>query len=220
MAQSNGDWFPGKRPQQLVMAKNWVEILKSKPAWGIPGEAVTELAALTTAADEAFEQVNSRLRGPFARTKNKEAFAALALKMRAMKDRYFKIPPLAAPDFISLGLRPRDTIRTSHIEVTDLVEFVIVLRYIREINIDFWIKGASHKAKPANHDGAVIIWDVLEKPPVRHDELNRHILATRTPCSLHFAESERGKTAYIAACWQNNRGNTGQWSEIQSAIIP
>ena len=47
-----------------------------------------------------------------------------------------------------------------------------------------------------------------------------HTLASRTPYALEFAEAERGKTVYVALSWQNGRGNIGQWSEIQSAVIP
>jgi len=45
-------------------------------------------------------------------------------------------------------------------------------------------------------------------------------MASRTPFPLHFEESERGKTVYIALAWQNERGITGQWSEYKTAIIP
>ena len=214
------DWLPARRADQLTMAKNWVEILKSSDTWGIPYDAVTELTALTAAAEEAFIHANSQHRGPLATSKNNEAFAALIPKMRDIKDRYYKKPPLTDTDFISLGLRLRDIIRTSHIDVHEIVEFELILRHIREIVVNFWVKGSTSRAKPKGYDGAVIVWDVLDAPPSSPDDLNRHTLASRTPYALHFAESERGKTAYIALCWQNARGNIGQWSEIQSAVIP
>ena len=216
----SNDWLPGKRENQLNMAKNWVEILKSSDTWGIPYDAITELTALTAAADDAFAHARSQHRGQLATSQSDTAFAALIQRMRDIKDRYFKKPPLDDPDFISLGLRLRDTIRTSHIDVNEIVEFELILRHIREIVVNFWVKGSSSRAKPKGYDGAVIIWDVLDSPPAGPDCLNRHTLASRTPYALHFAESERGKTAYIALCWQNARGNIGQWSEILSAVIP
>jgi hypothetical protein len=48
-------------------------------------------------------------------------------------------------------------IRTPHTEVTEVVEFELRLREIREILVNFWIKGAAHKAKPKGYDGAVIV---------------------------------------------------------------
>jgi hypothetical protein len=46
------------------------------------------------------------------------------------------------------------------------------------------------------------------------------VLATRTPHILEFTEEERGKTVYVAICWQNEKGEKGPWSEIESAIVP
>jgi len=114
----------------------------------------------------------------------------------------------------------RDLIRTPHIEVTEVVEFDLALRNIREVLVNFWIKGAAHKAKPTGYDGAIIIWDVLAAPPPDLHHLTFHTMASKTPHALKFAEEERGKTVYIAAAWENERGNVGQWSEILSAVVP
>jgi len=114
----------------------------------------------------------------------------------------------------------RDLIRTPHIDVPEVVEFETKLRNIREVLVNFWIKGQTHKAKPAGYDGAVLVWDVLDAPPANPGELTLHTMASHTPHALEFAEEGRGKTVYIAAAWQNERGLIGQWSEIQNAVIP
>jgi hypothetical protein len=45
-------------------------------------------------------------------------------------------------------------------------------------------------------------------------------MASKTPHTLEFTEEDRGKRVYVSACWQNERGLTGQWSDIQNAVIP
>ena len=65
-----------------------------------------------------------------------------------------------------------------------------------------------------------LAWGILDEPPKDLHDLNRQSVASRTPYTLSFTEAERGKTVYIALAWQNNRGNIGPWSEIQSAVIP
>jgi hypothetical protein len=45
-------------------------------------------------------------------------------------------------------------------------------------------------------------------------------MASRTPHTLKFDETDRAKTVYIALQWQNERGITGQWSDIKSTVIP
>jgi hypothetical protein len=70
-----------------------------------------------------------------------------------------------------MGIPNKDLIRTPHIDVTEVVEFELKLRNIREVLVNFWIKGADHKAKPDGYDGAVIVWDVLDAPPKCHEDL-------------------------------------------------
>jgi len=113
-----------------------------------------------------------------------------------------------------------DTIRTDHKVVTEMVDFVLHLRNIRETMIDFWIQGETHKAKPVGYDGAVIVWGTLDAHPQHTDDLIHHSMASRTPFALHFDETDRGKTVYVAAAWQNERGIIGQWSEFKNAIVP
>jgi hypothetical protein len=69
-------------------------------------------------------------------------------------------------------------------------------------------------------NGAVIVYAVLAEPPADPDALTRSVLATRTPHVFEFTEEERGKTVYVAICWQNEKGEKGPWSEIESAIVP
>ena len=130
------------------------------------------------------------------------------------------IPPVTNVDRVEIGVPNHDTIRTDHKVVTEMVDFVLHLRNIREIIVAFWIQGESHKAKPVGYDGAVIVWDLLEAHPENPDVLNHHTMASRTPFPLHFDETQRGKTVYVAAAWQNERGIIGQWSEIKTAIVP
>jgi hypothetical protein len=124
------------------------------------------------------------------------------------------------PDYVRLGLRPPDRIRTEHTIVNELVEFDLSLRGIREVVVNFWIKGADHRAKPAGYDGSVLVWDTLPAPPERPTDLAEHTMASRSPHIIEFDESDRGKTVYIALQWQNERGLTGPWSEMQTAVVP
>jgi hypothetical protein len=82
------------------------------------------------------------------------------------------------------------------------------------------VKGSDSRAKPAGFEGAVIVWDVLDTPPELPTDLAHHTMASRMPHILEFPETDRGKTVYIAVQWQSERGNTGPWSEILSAVIP
>ncbi|MDR0686947.1 MAG: hypothetical protein LBF79_05780 [Dysgonamonadaceae bacterium] len=76
------------------------------------------------------------------------------------------------------------------------------------------------RAKPYGMDGASIIYDVLPEPPTEYSQLTRRAIATRTPFIINFSLPERGKTAYFAIAWINEKGQIGPYSSIISAIIP
>jgi hypothetical protein len=201
------------------MAVRWVaELPKANGAWTVSPDEIAEVARLADAAQAA---VDHRIAGgavDFARLR--ETFAALARYMRFLHGRKFFSPPMEDSDYMRLGLKPPDRVRTGHFTVTELVEYDLALRGLREIVVRFWIKGAGHRAKPTGFDGAVLAWDVRDTPPATPADLTRHALASRTPYIVTFDETARGKTVYFALAWQNGRGKRGPWSDIQSAIVP
>jgi hypothetical protein len=211
--------MPRRREEQSAMANKWVsELPKSNGAWTVTPAEITELGEFAETAQEAFNRLVSGSAVDTARAR--DAFVALVRYMRFLHSRKFFSPPMEDPDYVRLGLRPPDRIRTEHVTVSEMVEFDLSLRGIREVVVNFWIKGADHRAKPAGYDGAVLVWDTLDAPPERPTDLAEHTMASRSPHILEFDESDRGKTVYIALQSQNERGLTGPWSEMQTTVVP
>jgi hypothetical protein len=211
--------MPGRREEKLAMANKWVtELPKSNGAWTVTPAEITELGEFAETAQDALNRLVSGSAVDVARAR--EAFVALVRYMRWLHGRKFFSPPMEDSDYTRLGLRPPDRIRTEHVVVNEMVEFDLSLRGIREVVVNFWIKGADHRAKPAGYDGAVLVWDTLPAPPERPTDLAEHTMASRSPHIIEFDESDRGKTVYIALQWQNERGLTGPWSEMQTAVVP
>ena len=157
---------------------------------------------------------------PAMTTNKNNARASAERVIRPFVQRFLHWPPVTDGDRVNMNIPNRSPVRTQHHEVTEVVEFELILSHIRQIRVNFHVKGHINMAKPKGYDGAVLIWDVLDTPPQRPEDLTHHTMASRTPYTLLFDETQRGKTVYIAAAWQNNRGNIGVWSEIQTAIIP
>lgn len=213
------DWLPARREEQLALANKWIsELPNAKGMWQVTPAEITELEDIAETAQDRLNALVSGSATDVARAR--EAFRDLVRYMRWLHSRKFFTPPMEDSDYTRLGLRPPDHIRTEHTVVNELVEFELGLRGIREIVVNFWIKGAAHKAKPAGYDGAVLVWDTLDAPPERPTDLAEHTMASRTPHILEFDEADRGKTVYIALCWQNERGIRGPWTEMQSAVVP
>ena len=141
-------------------------------------------------------------------------------ELRPFVNQFLRFPPVTDIDRTAMGIPNHDSVRTDHTTVAEKVSFTLTPGSIREVIVHFQILGETHKAKPQGYDGAVIVWDVLDKPPARTEVLTKHTMASRTPHTLRFDETERGKTVYVACAWQNERGILGPWSDIKSTIIP
>ena len=216
-------------PRQDAELDNWfrniIEYVEAKtdkdnPEWThIPRDRIDELKAAYDAWHAAYLLTLSRHEPQLTREKNRVRLESERV-LRDFIKQFLRGRPVTNLDRDYMGLNNYDLIRTDHKEVHEDVEFELVLRRIREIIVKFWIKGASNKAKPHGYNGAVIAWDVLDAPPARPEDLTHHELASRTPYTIKFDETQRGKTVYIAAQWENRRGIKGPWSEIQSAVVP
>jgi hypothetical protein len=68
--------------------------------------------------------------------------------------------------------------------------------------------------------GAVVYYLISDTPVTDQNMLAFSKLATHSPLELIFEPAQRSKIAYLAARWQNRKGELGPWSEIVSCVIP
>ena len=216
------DYIPQNPAQFNTFMDNLTKyVAKNKTKWAlIPLEQFQELLDGFMAFQTIFLPLVGQPINKAQRERIHEAQAACISLARPFVNQWLRFPPITNADRIEMGIPNHDTIRTDHKVVTEMVDFVLHLRNIREIIVDFWEQGSSNKAKPKGYDGAVVIWGLADVAPQHPDELNHHAMASRTPFALHFEESERGKTVYVALAWQNERGITGHWSDYKTAVIP
>ena len=231
------NWMPGRRTDQLAMAKNWLEILNSNDTWNIPYESVnTELSSLIQAADEALAEAASSHRNQVSNSKCKTAFEALVAKMRDIKDRYYKSPPLQEHDFIALGLKPRDTIRTPvDIPTAQATADVsrpgphLLMLHIKPLSETLHDPRADYGYRVyygvlphggATDEEALMPRRYMKKAPVKGEELPHSRFVRRKRELFVFPEDDSGKTAYFSIRYENSKGQPGPWGPVFSAVIP
>jgi hypothetical protein len=123
----------------------------------------------------------------------------------------------------AMGIVIRDHTRTPAETPTHYPAYMVDTSVIRQLIIHFWnmlLGGRLSKAKPHGVHGAEVRWGILPAEPRSVEELIHSSFDTRTPLTLTFDESERGKTVYFCLRWENTRGEKGPWSEIVMAVIP
>jgi hypothetical protein len=215
------NFFPTKHGEFNQFFKNITQYMGLKATeWKhIPKEAqdaiIAEYAEWYTAYAPTLKPHN-----PLENKAKRDAYQKAARHLRLFINQYLRHPPVTGQDRLAMGIPNPHLVRTRQGPPTEEVEYTFRQRGHRKVSVHFKVLGALSRAKPTGYNGAIIAYDVLDKPPQRYEELKRRITATRTPCTLEFDVTERGKTMYAALHWQNGKGNDGAWSEIQSEIVP
>ena len=215
------DYIPKKDAELAPWSANFTaEVTANADTWGIPSGEVSALQTASTAFATLQAKADSPARTAIIVAEKNAARHTLETKIRELARFRLKNPVITDAQRIALGLHVRDTTYTTIPVPKTRPELDIDVADFRRLKVAFHDQGSDSKAKPYGTVGAVIACAVLDAPPADPGALTRTVLATRTPYTLAFTEEERGKTVYIAICWQNEKGERGPWSEIESAIVP
>ncbi|MDR2516066.1 MAG: hypothetical protein LBC88_01645 [Spirochaetaceae bacterium] len=226
------NWLPGRRDDQLHMAKNWSSVLASKGAdWNVPAAEMTELATLTAAAEATLNAAKSSERTQIITAQCREAFDILVAKMRFIKRRWFLQPPLTDAELVSLLLSPQDSTKTDipapRLEAEGDVRFPDY-GIIEVVNIR--ARGDMGAEDRRAYRGARIYYGLTGNPtpldlfrlteaPVAGYQLPHSTWTQRRNHRFEF-QGESGNRIYICLCFENGKGVAGPWGPILTAIIP
>jgi hypothetical protein len=215
------DYIPKKDAELVPWSANFTAgIAANAGEWGIPADEVSALQTADATFAMLHAQADSPARNAIIVAGKNTARKELVAKIRELTRFRLKNPVITGAQRIALGLHVRDTTYTTIPVPKSRPELDIDVVDFRRLKVVFHDMGSDSKAKPYGVIGAVIAYAVLDAPPAGAGALTRNVLATRTPHILEFTEEERGKTVYVAICWQNEKGEKGHWSEIESAIVP
>ena len=221
MSKAYWDYIPKKDSELVAWSDNfYAGIASAAPRWEIPAEEVNDLYAAKNAFAALHAQADSPQKNSIIVAKKNAARKVLVTKIRDLAGFRLKNPNVTDADRVALGLHVRDTTPSNIPAPKTRPELDIDVLDFRRLKVLFHDMGSDSKAKPYGVNGAVIVYAVLDAPPADVNALTRSVLATRTPHILEFTEEERGKTVYVAISWQNEKGEKGPWSEIESAIVP
>jgi hypothetical protein len=215
------DYIPKRDSELVAWGANFTEqIVANAPTWGIPYDEVNALQTANTEFAALHAQADSPNKTSVIVAEKNAARKRLTAKIRELVGFYLKNPIITDAQRIAMGLHVHDTTPTTIPVPTTRPEIDIDVLDFRRLKIIFHDMDSSSKARPYGVNGAVIAYAVLPEPPANPESLTHTVLATRTPHILEFTEEERGKTVYVAICWQNEKGQRGPWSEIENAFVP
>ena len=215
------DYIPKKDSELASWSANFTAgVTSNAQAWEITSQELASLQTANTTFAALHAQADSPAKNSIIVAEKNTARKVLIAEIRALVNFRLRNPIITNAQRIALGLNVKDT-TVSNIPVpTTRPELSIEVLDYRRLKIVFHEYGTTSKAKPHGMSGAFIVYGVLSAAPSTIADLNRSLLATKTPHVLEFNEDERGKHLYVAICWQNTKGEKGPWSEIEQAIIP
>jgi hypothetical protein len=217
-----GDFIPHSDGAFLEWSKTLVAYVNPRlTAFNIPAGATTEIQALLTAYETAFEAAQNPNRGKVDVLNKNEAKESLTAALRVFIKAYLTFnPAVTDADKESMGLPLHDNTRTPSPVPSTIPETELDSSIIRQITVHFKDAGSDKRGKPAYVHGIELRWSLLETAPASVEDLKNSAFDTASPYTFTFDEADRGKALYICPRWENNKGEKGPWGEIVKAIIP
>jgi hypothetical protein len=214
--------MPGPRTDILEMCRVWIEYLTSarRTAWGMPQDQYNELSALYDTAGEWLQKAMDKAERTHVITVEcQEAFKALEDKMRFIKDRWLKKPPMTEGDRAAMGFKQKDPPSPTGDPKAEVMAETFLLGR-RELGLR--IVYVSGDPKDRANKGYRVWYKVV--PPggeavTNPEDLTKSFYTQRQRDVLQFDYEDSGKTVYIAVQIEND-GKKGPWGPLVSAVIP
>ncbi|MDR2824489.1 MAG: hypothetical protein LBB41_04745 [Prevotellaceae bacterium] len=123
-----------------------------------------------------------------------------------------------------LGLTVKDKVRTAVPVPTGIPFLTIDFSKSRVHSVFFGTPDPTGKEKvsrrkPKGVKGCKIAYKIGLPEPASINDLNFSVLGTNSPSMLDFNFEQVGLIVFYSACWFNDKGETGQWSNITKALI-
>jgi hypothetical protein len=233
------DWYPSSRDAQLHLVKAWNTVFTTKgPAWGIPPQHITQLAADAQAAEAVLDKVQSGERTTTGVVQCNVAFMDMETEARFIKKHYLLIPPLTLADFATLLLLLPDESRTPagtppgqpsltitypggpHVLTVHLAPLLGTEPPDSRSDYGYALYCGIMPQGGATLEQAAGIKHYLMKEPLSGNEMLHYRFTRRKKEPVGFDAFESGMTAYFCARYENRKGDCGKWGPVAKAIIP
>jgi hypothetical protein len=195
---------------------------QSPPWYHIPPAVVTELTTSYGDWYTAYSATFNSPTSPVIREKNRVRKVE-EKALRRFIQRYLKDEPVTDEERDEINIPNRDTTPTPIGKPPEHVLLIIEPRHVREHHVVWEVQETGSKARPYGYSGVVLVRKVLEAAeavPADAKALGDSRLLTRNNVVLEYSPADQGKRCAYAACWQNESGAMGNWSDIVTVIIP
>jgi hypothetical protein len=221
---AHSDWVPTREQDLVDLCQKWKLELEDPSKIATYGWDQTEVTAVLgritafLTSRTAYETDNSttkRLAKDEAKEETVDAmrdFANSSIRFNKKMDDQAKLV---------MGIHPKDTTPTTHGTPTSQPDTVVE----NTVNhFEHRVRALNHEtgdaSKPADAYGVRYVWQVGgEKPASGADIRGQTKFSRKTAHIVLHTETDKGKPAYYATCYENGKGDTGPWSPVEEAFI-
>jgi hypothetical protein len=236
------DWMPTSRVGILAMCVMWMEVLTAalRVVLGIPAEVWNEFVRLYELARELYDKTLDEAQHTHVITVEcNTAFADLKAQMRYIHDRYLRMPPLTAAQWVAMGMRLLDKTYTAIARPGGSP--IVLLSYGHgkfELGIKMEPEEGTPPPSPHTRYGYSIYFGImpvggatleeaasemhyLMTAPLTGEGLHHYCFTRNSHTTIVFDPKEAGKTVYIFVRYENEKGwKCEKGSNVAYAVIP
>jgi hypothetical protein len=170
------------------------------------------------AAYAAWEEES--LRTPADQVRLDDTEADIKKELRHLHNNLKAIPGISNNDLLAMGFPiHQDTTNTPLPVPASYPVPTLLSERPGVVTVSYVDSASERKGKPHGAHGALMVYAVLHEPPTHWNQLTERVFSTTSPITLHFDLSMRGKTIYVAMCWENTTGKHGDYGPIVNGII-
>jgi hypothetical protein len=218
------NWVPRKEQDVVDLCKKWAAVLADSAKISAYGWDAAECAKVLGLIN-AFLTARGDYEVDDSTAKRIVKDEARAEAIGAMRDfanssiRFNKKMDDAAKLFMGIG--PKDTTLTAHGAPVSQPETAVENTHNHyEHRVRAIHPGRGDHSKPADACRVRYAWQVGGERPVSGGDIKGSTKITRKAAYIvRHSEVDKGKTAYYATAYENDKGDTGKWSPIAEAII-
>jgi hypothetical protein len=217
------DWIPAAELKLLALCHKWLPALRSEEArtqfrWD------ADLCSAATSKIEPFVNAFAAYENSDT-TSNRKAKNETMLEtrkaLRAFATSSMRYNPfMTMADRQEFGLNVPDTVPTVQKRPDGRPNTVVEkTKNFCEHKIVAINPDNGKASKPAGAYGVRFVWRAGGERPASASEIAAGRFSRNCSVTVAYDETELGKTAYYASCYENAKGEAGPWSAIVTAII-
>jgi hypothetical protein len=216
------DFFPKREADLLEWLKNFgVVVAENAVAWGIPANTASGLTAQITAYEAVYEAAKGENGTKALIVEKNEKRDALKAEARNVKNKFIDYnDAVSDSDRERLGLPRRDRTPTPKPRPASRPTLEVLPTNNRQHTATAVNQATGKKNKPDDAYGVRFVSEIRDAPPANADDLRHSVFRRKVVEVFDYAEEDRGKKVFYAACYENAKGEAGPWSDIIEAVIP